>query len=230
MLITELKSWEEILELLKGEKRVFLLGCSGCAEVCETGGEKVLQEAKEKLEAAGKEVVATLSIDLLCNKALVGIRLSRHLQEVKDSDSLLVMSCGVGVQAVSAMVNKPIFPLCNTLSLGGFRGLWHGEERCGQCGNCILEITGGICPITSCSKGLLSGPCGGAKDGKCEIDPEKDCGWALIYERLKGLRRLDNLAKPVSPRNYGKMEPSASLRKGPFWAVEQEGKKGAVSK
>ncbi len=219
MLITELKPDEEILKSLEGEKNVFLIGCSGCAEVCETGGEKEVRETAEKLKKAGFEIIHTISIDFLCNKALVGARLAKSIGKIKTADCLLILSCGIGVQAVSKMVGKPVIPLCNTLNTGGFQGLWFAEERCEQCGNCLLEITGGICPVTTCTKGLINGPCGGAKNKKCEVDKDKDCGWILIYERLKELGKLDNLKRILPPADYSKKSASSEMRKSPFWAM-----------
>jgi hypothetical protein len=100
------------------------------------------------------------------------------------------------------------------------QGLWPAEERCEACGDCSLDYTGGICPITSCAKSLLNGPCGGAKDNKCEVDPEKDCGWIKIYERLQKIGRLDNLKKRRTARDHNKMLPSSELRKTSFYDIE----------
>ena len=219
MLITELKPNEEIVESLSGQKKVFIVGCSGCAEVCETGGEKAVGEMAEKIKEAGFEVVGTVNIDFLCNKALVGTRLTRFKKVIDKADCILVSSCGIGVQAVGNTVGKSVIPLCNTLNTGGFQGLWFAEERCAQCGNCLLEITGGICPITTCTKSLINGPCGGAKNKKCEVDKDRDCGWILIYERLKEIGKLENLKKILPPPDYSKSEAASEIRKGPFWAM-----------
>lgn len=222
MIVSERKSWEEILQSLAGEEKIFVLGCGGCSQACQTGGEKGIRELKEKLEEAGKEVTGYLTIDFLCNKVLIGMRLSRWILQIKDSDSLLVTSCGIGVQAVAAMVDIPIHPADNTVYRGGFLGVWPGEERCAQCGDCVLDLTGGICPITTCTKGLLNGSCGGQKEGKCEIDPDKDCGWYLIYERLKALGKLENLKRLTKVRDFSKMEPKKELKGTIFWALERQ--------
>lgn len=222
MLISELKPLDEILSYLDGEKKVFLVGCNGCAEACHTGGEKQVIEMKGTLEAEGFEVTGWTVIDFLCQKALVNVGLSAHRGEVAAADSLLVMTCGIGVQAVAAVVDKVTHPACNTISLGGAQGTWPGSERCLQCGDCMLDWTGGICPLTACTKGLLNGPCGGAKDGMCEFEPEtRECGWHLIYERLRKLGRLDKL-RDASPliKNYAKAQPPKSLRDTTFWALE----------
>ena len=220
MLFTQNKPTEEVLESLGKDKNIFLLVCNGCAEACETGGEKALSAMKAELEKAGKNIASTALVDFLCNKVLVATRLAREMDKIKQVDSILVLSCGVGVQAVSKVVNKVVHPAANTVSLGGLQGLWPSDERCQACGDCALDYTGGICPITFCAKSLLNGPCGGAQDGKCEVDPEKDCGWQLIYERLQKVGRLENFKKIRTPRDHSKMLPSSELRKTSFYDIE----------
>ena len=221
MILTEKKPINEILEFLKEDKDVFLLACHGCPEAAQTGGEAALLSMKEELKKAGKQVAGETIIDFLCNKILVNMRLLRHKNKIEGSDSILIMSCGIGVQSVSNATDTKVKPALNTISMGGFQGLWPAEERCQQCGDCVLDSTGGVCPITFCTKSLLNGPCGGAKDGKCETDKEKDCGWELIYNRLKNTGQLDKLKKLHKPRNYKKMEPTSQLRKTTFYNIEQ---------
>jgi len=223
MIISEQKPFDEILRMIEGEANVFIVGCSGCAESSGTGGPVQVAEMKGRLEEAGKTVTGTISIDFLCDKALVKTRLARREVEIKAADSMLVMTCGIGVQATAAVVNRVCHPACNTLSTGGAVGEWRGSERCAQCGDCVLDYTGGLCPLTVCTKGLLNGPCGGSKDGKCEFEPEvRDCGWILIYERLKKLGRLDKLREVPPPKPRDKMQPPAALRTTSRWALEQQ--------
>jgi len=221
MLFTKSKPIEEVLESLGDEKDIFLLACDGCAEACGTGGEEGLSMMKAELEKAGKNIVGACLVDFLCNKVLVTTRLSREMEKIRQADSILVLTCGIGVQAVSKVVNKVVHPADDTVSLGGLQGLWPAEERCAACGQCVLDYTGGICPITACAKSLLNGPCGGAKDGKCEVDSTKDCGWQLIYERLKKLGRLENLKKAYAARDHSKMLASEELRKTSFYDLEK---------
>jgi len=221
MILSKQKPWEEILGYLDGESSVFILGCNGCAQSSGTGGPEQVEEMKGKLGGAGKKVSGSAVIDFLCEKALVKSRLRSKIEQVEEADSILVMTCGVGVQAVAASVRKVCHPACDTVNLGGSRGEWTGSERCMECGECLLEYTGGICPLTACTKGLISGQCGGASKGKCELNPEKDCGWELIYNRLKDLNQLEKLRKFIVPKDRSKMAPSVEIMSTSRWALER---------
>lgn len=222
MLLSQQKPLEEILGFLEGEKNIFILGCNGCAEASGTGGKPQVLEMKEALEKAGKKVTGFSVVDFLCQKALVQSRLRGKTKELKAADSILAMTCGVGVQAVAAVSNKITHPACNTLPLGGMRGEWQGSERCQECGDCVLDMTGGICPLTACSKFLLNGACGGTtKEGKCEVDQEMECGWRLIYERLEKLGQVEKLRQVYDPKDHSKMMPPKGLRLSERWALEQ---------
>jgi len=220
MILSEQKPFEEILRYLEGEKSVFILGCNGCAQSSGSGGPVQVEEMKKKLEEAGKKVTGTKVIDFLCEKALVKSGLRGKVEAVAAADSILVMTCGIGVQAVAASVNKICHPACNTINLGGSRGEWQGSERCQECGQCLLDYTGGICPITACTKSLVSGACGGASNGKCEISPDKDCGWELIYERLKAKNQLDKLKLLLEPLDHNKLMARPEMLATPRYALE----------
>jgi len=222
MLLSQQKPLEEILQTMEGEKNIFILGCNGCAEASGTGGKPQVLEMKTALEKAGKKITGFSIVDFLCQKALVQSRLRGKAKEVAAANSLLAMTCGVGVQVVAVASSKKTHPACNTLPLGGMRGEWQGAERCAECGDCVLDRTGGICPLTACSKFLLNGACGGTtKEGKCEVDPEMDCGWLKIYERLEKLGQLDKLRQIHEPKDHSKMLPPKGLRGTSRWALEQ---------
>ncbi len=220
MLVTEEKPIKEVLGALGADKKVFIVGCAGCPEGWETGGPAKVAALADQLRAKEKEVVGTVMIDFLCNKALVGLRLSRCLDALKGADAVLVVSCGVGVQATAAMVDKPCHPALNTISSAGFQGLWPSAERCAQCGDCVLSSTGGICPVTTCAKSLLNGSCGGSHQGTCEVEKDRPCGWYLIYERLKALGRLDDYKKIQAIRDFKKMDVPLKSRSTIRWALE----------
>jgi hypothetical protein len=222
MIVTEKKPLEEIVESLDSDQRIFIVGCLGCPEGARTGGENEAVALKAQLEERGKEITDTVLVDFLCNKALVGIRLSRREKALLDSDTVVVLSCGIGVQATSAMIPRPVVPALNTISMGGVQGLWPSSERCGECGDCMLHATGGICPVSTCSKSLLNGPCGGSHEGKCEVDTERDCGWHLIFKRLEKLGRLEGFMKPRPLRDYRKMDFPVDRKGTLYWALERE--------
>jgi len=221
MLVSTLKPKEEILGYLRDGERIFVVACGGCAEVCEAGGEKALEELRSTLETSGHPVVGGKAFPFLCNKALVGIGLSRVSGKVEEADAVLVAACGVGVQAVAAVLEKPVFPASNTLTYGAFQGIWPSEERCARCGECILAYTGGICPLTVCPKGLLHGPCGGSYQGECEVEKGRPCGWQRIYDRLAKIGRLDLFVRFKPPKDRQKeLDVPLSRRKSIFWALE----------
>jgi len=90
----------------------------------------------------------------------------------------------------------------DTASLAANAGpdAWH--EMCAGCGECILDLTFGICPIARCAKSLLNGPCGGSKAGKCEVGKDVECAWAKIVDRATVLGRLEELERPIPPKNW----------------------------
>jgi hypothetical protein len=229
MILSEQKPFEEILGFIGSEKNIFILGCNGCAQSSGSGGPAQVEEMKQKLTAAGKNVTGTKVIDFLCEKALVKTGLRGKVDQVAAADSILVMTCGIGVQSVAASVNKVCHPACNTINLGGSRGEWKGSERCLECGQCLLDYTGGICPLTACSKSLVSGACGGASNGKCELSPDKDCGWELIYNRLKAKGQLDKLLVNLNALDHGKLMARPEMLATSRFALEQSDREVKVS-
>ena len=158
----------------------------------------------KELAAAGV-LTGSFVTDYICNEENLRLRLRGHMASIEAADTILVLSCGVGVQTVAALFeDKRVIAGCDTYRLPGFQGVTPLEHDCKQCGQCYLNLTGGICPITACSKSLINGQCGGAKDGKCEVDPSMECGWERIYQKLKKLGRLDVLKCPIQLRDYAK--------------------------
>ena len=198
MLITELKAKETILSLASG--KVFIINCHGCREI--RFPEKEADALQKELMEAGK-VTGLITTDYICNAENLKLRLEKHAAAIEAADAVLVFSCGVGVQTVSDYLDgKRVYACCDTYALPGFQGVTPLEHDCRQCGECFLNLTGGICPITACSKSLVNGQCGGAKAGKCEVDPNMECGWERIYQKLKAIGRLDAMKCPVQIRNY----------------------------
>ena len=198
MLITELKSKEVLLTQLKG--KVFVLNCHGCREI--RFPEHEADAFQAELTAAGV-VTGIFTTEYICNDENLAVILKAHAAAIEAADTIAVFSCGVGVQTVAAMYPaKRVVACCDTYALPGYQGVTPLEVDCKQCGECFLNLTGGICPLTACSKSLVNGQCGGAKNGKCEVDPNMECGWERIYQKLKKIGRLDAMKCPVQLRNY----------------------------
>ena len=200
MLITELKAKETILSLVSG--KVFIINCHGCREI--HFSEHEADELQKELSANGN-VTGIITTDYICNTENLKLRLGmeKYKKAIDDADMVLVFSCGVGVQTIAEYLSdKKVYAACDTYALPGFQGVTPLEYDCKQCGECYLNITGGICPITACSKSLVNGQCGGAKNGMCEVDPTMECGWERIQRRLTQIGRLDVLKCPIQVRNY----------------------------
>lgn len=207
MIITEAKPFEQILASLKNASSIYVIGCGRCATSCSTGGEKELAEMNEKLKKAGKKIIGSQVVEAPCDDRLVikALRQAQGKDKVKDADAVLVMSCGAGVQTVAEICEIPTFPALDSMFLGRTKRLGKFYEMCIMCGDCVLSDTGGICPVSRCSKHLLSGPCGGSHEGKCEVNENYDCAWYLIYEKLKKQGKLDNFLEKRKPKDFSKV-------------------------
>lgn len=197
MIIAMQKPINEIAEMVKDYKKVLLLGCAGCVTVCLSGGEKETEvmaaalRIKRRLEENPMTTV-TYTATRQCDPEYI----NALDNQVKDADAIISLACGVGVQYLAERyTDKWVVPALNTNFIGGstLHGIW--EERCGLCGDCVLHLTGGICPIIRCAKSILNGPCGGSQYGNCELSKEIPCAWQLIYDRMKALGKLDLLKK-----------------------------------
>ena len=199
MLITELKSRESLEAYLSG--KTFILNCFGCKEV--HFPEKEADELQKEL-CGSKNITGILTMDYACNPENLKLQTDNFKAEIEAADTILIFSCGVGVQTVAGLFpDKKVCAACDTYRLPGFQGVTPQTFDCAQCGMCFLNGTGGICPITACSKSLLNGQCGGAKNGMCEVDPEMECGWERIQKRLTKLGLMDMLKNaPVRLRDY----------------------------
>ena len=201
MIIGHRKPIEEILQMLEPFDKILLAGCKGCVAVCAAGGEKEVGILASAIRLArkkdGKDIeIKEVTLERQCDPEYI----DQIEGYVDDYQAVLSIACGVGVQYMAERYKStPSLPGLNTDFMGGSReqGVW--TEKCQGCGNCVLHLNGGICPITRCSKSILNGPCGGSTQGKCEIDPNVDCGWQLIVDRLSSLGLLEKMYEEVAP-------------------------------
>lgn len=206
MIITEQKPFTEIVDSLSGFTRVFLVGCGECATTCKTGGEQELAKIRALLEEAGKVVTGVCVPGAPCMAPQIKTELAKSAAAVRQAEAILVYACGLGVQSVrdNQRFGLAVLPGAHSLYGAVMDAQGNFLEKCSLCGECVLHLTAGICPVTLCAKGLLNGPCGGMDKGKCEVDKEKDCAWVLIYEELKKRNAAGTMKKIQAPKDFKK--------------------------
>jgi ferredoxin len=205
MIITRPREWERVRAQLAdlGATSVYIMGCGQCATVASTGGEVEVVAAKARLEQEGVIVTGWSVGEVTCHAGGQRLEVRKHAGEIEAADAVLVLACGAGVQTVADTVAKPVTPGLESVFLGNV--IRHGvfEERCQMCGDCVLDRTAGICPVTTCPKGLLNGPCGGMWNGMCEVVADRECAHVLIRRRLAEQGRAVS-AEPLPPKDYSK--------------------------
>jgi len=202
------KPFDEIYRTIQGYKKLLILGCGTCVTVCMAGGEKEVGVLASTIRLANQKNGVDMeiledTIERQCDKEFF----DDVKDKIQEADAVLSTACGVGVQYCSELFQgKRVIPALNTKFYGTNLDVGVWSERCAGCGDCVLEKFGGICPIARCSKSLLNGPCGGSQDGKCEVDPEIDCAWQLIFDRMKELNMLDRLEEnePIKDWSTGR--------------------------
>ena len=204
MIVADRKPLTEILDLIKDDKKILIIGCKGCVTVCNVGGSKEVGILATTLRIARKKEGTPLEID---ERTLERQCDPEYIEQVKgvvdDYDAVISMACGVGPQFLSqAYPGQRFLPAVNTTFFGGAvqHGIW--EERCAGCGTCVIHHFGGMCPISRCSKSLLNGPCGGSADGKCEIDKDVECIWDMIVRKAMEEGRLEELLEVTPAKDW----------------------------
>ena len=215
MIVAERKPIEEILASVGQAKRVLVLGCGTCVTVCLTGGEKQAQLLASQLRLAAQAAGKDVQVDFDCITRQCDREFAENLKKpLSQYDVVLSMACGVGVGLMSELFpDTPIVPALDTSFYGAntAKGVW--AEYCHGCGECVLGVTGGICPIARCSKSLINGACGGTSHGKCEVSKEMDCAWYLIFKKLQATGRLEEYRKMRKPRSWSKAQLGTGVRR-----------------
>ena len=204
MIVGEQKTIEEIKAIISPYEKLLILGCGTCVKTCFAGGEDEVAVLGSALRLAMKKdgnpiQIEEFTIERQCEDEFI----QEAARPISRNTAVLSLACGAGVQAMARRFPKaPVLPGVNTTFIGVLEKQGLFTEECLGCGDCMLAIFGGVCPITRCSKKLLNGPCGGSQQGKCEINPDVDCAWQHIIDRLEALGQLDNLRKYVPPKNW----------------------------
>ncbi len=204
MIVAQRKSIPELFDIIKNHKKILILGCGTCVTVCLAGGQREVGIIASALRMMAKlrglpVEIEELTIERQCDNVFI----EQAAEAIKRNDAVVSLGCGAGVQAVAErFVTKPVYAGLNTAFIGILeeRGVW--TEKCAACGECVLHEYGGVCPVTRCAKHMLNGPCGGSREDRCEVNPQRQCAWQLIYKRLKDIGQLDRLKKIKSPKNW----------------------------
>ena len=202
MIISIQKDLQEILQLIQPQP-VFLIGCSECATICHTGGEKEIQDMKQQLEKNNISVAGWTILEPACNRQKSKKLLKKFKNILDTIPTILVFACGSGVQTVKNILpTKTILTGTNTLFLAEISRLTEFNKQCALCGDCTLNTFGGFCPISRCPKSMLNGPCGGAIQGKCEVDKNLDCVWIQIYQYFKDIGKIKAVTTIQKPKDW----------------------------
>jgi len=219
MITASQKPINEIIELIEPYKRVLILGCGTCVKTCFAGGEDEVAVLASALRLSFKKMVRPIEVEeLTIERQCENEFIQEASSGIERNDAILSLACGAGVQAMAKRFSqKVVLPGVNTTFIGIQESAGIFTEECSGCGNCGLAIFGGICPVTRCAKKLLNGPCGGSRNGICEIDIDTPCAWHLIIERLTILKQMDNLKTYIPPKNW-----NTSLSGGPRKLIRKD--------
>lgn len=219
MIVAEQKGLAEIRRMLQGRRKVLALGCGTCVTVCLAGGRQETAALASSLRMAGRIDGEPLAVEeAIVQRQCEWEYIDPLAKKLEEYDAVLSLGCGVGVQTLAERFpEKRIFPALNTKFMGmpTSHGVW--EERCIGCGNCILDKTGGVCPVSRCAKQLFNGPCGGSEDGHCEVAKETRCAWHNIWQRAEALGMIDALMEITPPKDW-----STSRDGGPRRIVRED--------
>ncbi len=216
MIVAKRKPFDEIKTSVDEYAKILTVGCGTCVAVCLAGGEKEVANLNAELEMARKIAKKPVELGAKTVERQCDMEFLAELDSmVSDYDALISLACGVGVQFLAERYpHIPVFPGVDTTFMGANRDVGWYEERCRGCGTCVLAYTAGICPVTTCAKGLFNGPCGGTNAGSCEVDPSQPCAWYNIYHRLAQQGRLDNIMTVFPATEWRNQIPRTVIQPG----------------
>ena len=203
MIVAQRKSIPELMGILDGKKKVLVLGCGTCVTVCLAGGEREVSIISSSLRISSRLKNLPLEVEeLTIERQCDNVFIEKAAEAVERNDVVLSLGCGAGVQAIAERYSRPVYAGLDTEFIGILeeRAVW--TEKCASCGKCVLHEYGGVCPVTRCAKHMLNGPCGGSREDRCEVRPDRPCAWQLIYRRLSEIGELDRLKKIKAPKDW----------------------------
>ncbi len=204
MIVAEQKPIAKIKSIVAPYSKILVLGCGTCVKTCFAGGEDEVATVASALRLAfkkdGKDIkIDELTIERQCEDEFI----HPAAPQVARSQAVLSLACGAGVQMIASRFPKtPVLPGVDTTFIGVLEKQGLFMEKCTGCGDCTLDFYAGVCPTSRCSKKLLNGPCGGSRNGKCEVSPETDCAWQMIIDRFKAFGQMEKLTAYVPPRDW----------------------------
>ncbi len=206
MIVTAQKPLSAIIDRLKSHARIFVVGCGECSATCKTGGKEQVEALCQELIKAGKTVVGSCIPDAPCIAAKTKSEFAKNMPALRQAQAMVVLACGLGAQSVkdNDRMGLDVIPGCDTLAGAVMDAQGNLTEKCSMCGECVLDVTFGVCPVTLCPKGLLNGPCGGMNKGKCEVNAERDCAWVLIFKEAEKRKAVEALKRINGPKNFKK--------------------------
>jgi ferredoxin len=204
MIVGEQKPLAEIQSRIMPYSKLLILGCGTCVKTCFAGGEDEVATLASSLRLMFKKDKQEIQIDeMTVERQCEDEFIKEAAVKIAHNDAVLSLACGAGVQMVANRYPKiPVLPGLNTTFIGVLEKPGLFTEKCTGCGNCVLDVFAGVCPVSRCAKKLLNGPCGGSHDGKCEVDENTDCAWQLIIDRAKSFGQLEKLAAYIPPKDW----------------------------
>jgi hypothetical protein len=231
MIVADAKPLEEVWSMLSSFERVLVLGCAECAAACRVGGAREVAALCQGLQQrARSEGRPTELVQRTVRRQCEARFLEPVADDLQETDAVLSMACGVGVNFIAERhLTTPVFPAVDTTFMGAAEADGRWAERCAGCGQCILHLTGGICPIARCAKTIMNGPCGGSQDGMCELSTEEhplECVWVRIIQRCRKLGTLERLRRVVAPKDWSPSRHGGPRRRVHEATEPQEGNGG----
>jgi len=132
-------------------------------------------------------------------------RFSRRLHGAVFADDAPLFPAGRALYRTIDKAPRPVGKVAHALEQAAKVPLFH----CRDCGDCSLPEIAYVCPESLCAKNQRNGPCGGTRDGLCEVY-DTECIWSQAYERLKAYGEEESMLEgPVVTKDNALARTSA---------------------